>query len=372
MHEPRPSETSTWPGSLEHRELTHPDHGLRRHHRQAQPRRAAGRRRPGRGREGTRPSSPRPRRRGSESSSSAASAARGLRSASTVATSAPSMSVAVAGGVGSISMPVMLGERVDVGGADDVADLAERRTGATSSSGSTPSMRQSASASAGGTSSSTVPACRRRSAEHDPGDSAAPGGPAASTASANGSARAFGTEMSTDRPSMRDSAVDAVPEPMLASSRRASSWSSVYVAQRVLSQAVTRAEDVVEGVAVDDQGDLAVGQHGGAGERGVLGDLRRQRPRDELALAERACVTVTAQRAGGGRGRSPRRPASGGGRAAEPLGGVDDREHAVAHDQHAAAGDRADRVVGERGPCARCGRAGSRTGGRRPRRAARP
>jgi hypothetical protein len=53
------------------------------------------------------------------------------------------------------------------------------------------------------------------------------GAPAASTASASSSAAAFGTEMSTGRPISDDSAVPAVPEPILASSRRASSCMSV-------------------------------------------------------------------------------------------------------------------------------------------------
>ena len=51
----------------------------------------------------------------------------------------------------------------------------------------------------------------------------ASGSPIAPTASAIGSTRAAGTEMSTLRPSMRESAVLALPEPMLASSRSASS-----------------------------------------------------------------------------------------------------------------------------------------------------
>ena len=48
-------------------------------------------------------------------------------------------------------------------------------------------------------------------------------GPAASTASASGSARAFGTLTSTGRPIIELRAPAAVPEPMLASSPRASS-----------------------------------------------------------------------------------------------------------------------------------------------------
>ncbi len=49
------------------------------------------------------------------------------------------------------------------------------------------------------------------------------GSPMAPTASAIGSTYVFGTVMSTGRPSMLDRAVLAVPEPILASSRSASS-----------------------------------------------------------------------------------------------------------------------------------------------------
>ena len=89
--------------------------------------------------------------------------------------------------------------------------------------------------------------------------------------------------MSTERPSIDDSAVLAVPEPMLASSRSASSWRSVnwVLTGRFLS-AVSGGEGgggdarrgaLAERVAVDDQGDLAVGEHGAAGQGGVLGHL---------------------------------------------------------------------------------------------------
>ena len=53
------------------------------------------------------------------------------------------------------------------------------------------------------------------------------GAPAASTASASSSADALGTDSSIELPSSEESAVPAVPEPMFASSRRASSWRSV-------------------------------------------------------------------------------------------------------------------------------------------------
>ena len=55
----------------------------------------------------------------------------------------------------------------------------------------------------------------------------ASGSPIVPTASAIGSTDADGTVMSTLRPSMLDRAPEALPEPMLASSRSASSWMSV-------------------------------------------------------------------------------------------------------------------------------------------------
>src|SRR5689334_13205897 len=117
-------------------------------------------------------------------------------------------------------------------------------------------------------------------------------GPVASTASANGSTRALGTEMSTERPSMLESAVDAVPDPMLASSRRASSWTSEYWVLKGSSRSGGggkggdgdgRGRD---GVAVDDQGDAAVREHGRARQRGAVAELGRERTRDQLALAD--------------------------------------------------------------------------------------
>ena len=85
--------------------------------------------------------------------------------------------------------------------------------------------------------------------------------------------------MSTERPSSADSAVPAVPEPMLASSRSASSCRSVnwrahgagpFAGVRRRGRGRGRvARRVGERVAVDDQGDLAVGEHGAAGERGA-------------------------------------------------------------------------------------------------------
>ena len=54
-----------------------------------------------------------------------------------------------------------------------------------------------------------------------------PASPAAATASSTGSARTYGTEMSTGLPMSVDSAVPAVPYPMLASSPSASSCCAV-------------------------------------------------------------------------------------------------------------------------------------------------
>src|SRR6185312_14313908 len=118
-------------------------------------------------------------------------------------------------------------------------------------------------------------------------------GPTASTASASGRTSALGTEMSTERPSIWESAVPAVPEPMLASSRRASSCrlESVMVFEsfrKPYSGGDTgrpSGAGGVDGVAVDDQCDAAVGQHGPARDGGGAGDARRQRAGDQLALA---------------------------------------------------------------------------------------
>src|SRR5918995_3422555 len=163
-------------------------------------------------------------------------------------------------------------------------------------------------------------------------------GPIASTASANGSACAVGTEMSTERPSIDDSAVLAVPEPMLANSRRASSWRSLKVLTGFLSvsgrgeggsgRAGRRA--LAERVAVHDQGDGAVRQHRAAGERGALGDLGRQRAGHELVLADQARDRDDQARVGGADDHA----VVGGraGDAAQAGAPVDDRQHAVAHD----------------------------------------
>ena len=126
-----------------------------------------------------------------------------------------------------------------------------------------------------------------------------------------------------------------------------------------------------EGVAVDDQGDVAVGEHGAAGDGGA----RRRAP----AGSGRVTSSRWPTRWSTARARRARRPrtitAWVGVRQPAPwpsaARGVDDRQHAVAHDEHAAAG-RPSGSCGRRGAaCARRGRAGWRTAASRARRAAR-
>ena len=143
----------------------------------------------------------------------------------TVGTIAPSMSVAVRRG----GLELQAGhrrERADVGGAEDVADLAERGR-PNSVPGSTPSSAHSVAAS-----SARRAAARRRSRSPTIGSTtpvtSRSASPAASTASASGSARARGHGEVDGAAEQRDSAVPAVPEPMFASSRSASSCRSVY------------------------------------------------------------------------------------------------------------------------------------------------
>src|SRR5918912_1166657 len=151
---------------------------------------------------------------------------------------------------------------------------------------STPSIPHISSASCGVNSSSTEAPMSPTTPSTTPVASAS-GSPTVLTASAIGSTRAAGTVMSTLRPSMLERAVLAVPEPMLASSRRASSCRSLYWLTWFLSGSGGDGH-CDDGVAVDDEGDLAVRQHGGPGEGGAVGDLGRQRPRDELVLADQA------------------------------------------------------------------------------------
>src|SRR3954463_8662388 len=163
---------------------------------------------------------------------------------------------------------------------------------ASSVPGSTPSMAASEPASSTGKTSRTTASMSPASGIATPVTSCS-GGPTASTASASGSTSALGTEMSTDRPSICESAVPAVPEPMLASSRRASSCRLERVMVFDSFRKPYSGGDTgrpsgaggVDRVAVDDQCDAAVGQDGTAGHGGAARDARRQRAGDQLALA---------------------------------------------------------------------------------------
>ena len=94
-------------------------------------------------------------------------------------------------------------------------------------SASTPSMRADASrASSSPITSSAVASTWPETGTTTPHTTSS-GAPAASTASASSRADALGTDSSIGLPSSDESAVPAVPEPMFASSRRASSCRSV-------------------------------------------------------------------------------------------------------------------------------------------------
>src|SRR3954452_16262301 len=165
------------------------------------------------------------------------------------------------------------------------------------------------------------------------------------------SATVFGTSTSIGRPTSRESAVAALPEPMFASSRSASSSSSVKVVFTLFLLGCCgetgRAAAIPDRdrVAVDDQGDVAVGEHCAAGDRAAVADLGRQRARDQLALADQA---VDGERDAVLRGaHDDSVGAVAEAFAPERVRGVDERERAVAQDEHALAGDGADRVLVE-------------------------
>ena len=147
----------------------------------------------------------------------------------TACTSDASMSVAVAGGVGSISIPVMPGERVEVGRADDVADLAQRRLGVLR-------VRRQAEQPAerlGVRRGQQHQHDRRQVAEHaerDAGDLRLRRADRLDGLVHREQRGRPAPRRSTERPSMPERAVEALPAPMFASSRSASSWVSLYVA----------------------------------------------------------------------------------------------------------------------------------------------
>ncbi len=104
--------------------------------------------------------------------------------------------------------------------------ISARAEAPSSPSGSVPSMRHSEAASCGGKTMSALP-CRSRVMGTSVARTSRSASPAAATASSTGSARTCGTEMSTGLPMSVDRAVPAVPDPMFASSPRASSCCSV-------------------------------------------------------------------------------------------------------------------------------------------------
>src|SRR4051812_29285818 len=166
---------------------------------------------------------------------------------------------------------------------------------ASSVPGSTPSMAASEPASSTGKTSTTTASMSPASGIATPVTSSS-AGPTASTASASGRTSALGTEMSTERPSIWDSAVPAVPEPMFASSRSASGWMVVNGLMEfrsfrgVLGSGGDTGRTIgaggVDRVAIDDECDAAVGQHGAAGDRGAVGDVGGQGTGHQLALAD--------------------------------------------------------------------------------------
>ncbi len=216
-------------------------------------------------------------------SSRSAESLTAARVARTVSTSEPSMSVAVAGGDGSSASPVMPGERVQVRRADDVADLTQRglRVLGVRLEAEQPADRGRV--------------LRRQQHEHDRrhvaadaqrdagdlglgrADAARPPRPSGSRArrarSGRPAGRAFPTARST-RCRRRCSRARAVRRVGCRCRSRSSGghYSSGLCGFR-------------DGVAVDDQGDLTVGEHRGSRKRRSFGDLRRQRTRDQLALA---------------------------------------------------------------------------------------
>src|SRR3954452_11792392 len=134
---------------------------------------------------------------------------------------------------------------------------------------STPSRPHICDASLGENNSRTVAGISPTTPRAIPVASAS-GSPIEPTASAIGSTLAVGTLMSTLRPSMLESAVEAVPEPMLASSRSASSCMSVYWVNAIVLSRSGGNGDVDDRIAVDDQGDLSVRHDRAAGQGGAV------------------------------------------------------------------------------------------------------
>src|SRR5438093_10393486 len=214
---------------------------------------------------------------------------------------------------------------------------------ATSLPGSHPSRPVISSASSGENSSRTIASMSPKTGSTTPVTTAS-AGPAASTASASGSATAFGTETSIARPSSPERAVAALPEPMLASSRSASSWRSEYLVTS--GSPLGSGHDwrpvaacLGQGVAVDDQGDVAVREDCPSGEGGLAGELGGKRSGHELALPDQA--DDGEREAAVGAADDDGMVCAVDARVAERLGEIEEGQHAVALDEHAPAGHRA-------------------------------
>src|SRR6478672_6006605 len=222
---------------------------------------------------------------------------------------------------------------------------------AISGSPSTPSSEHSVFALSGSNRSRTV-ASRSPKTPMMTALTVSSGLPTASTASASSSASAVGTRRSTDWPSMLASAVAALPEPMFDISRRASSWRSVrFIGVVTLLgrsgqfgwEAGRAATGVGKGIAVDDEGDLAVREDGAARQGARVADLGRQRAGDQLALADEPLEDEGEAAVRSARdddiARVRRRW------VAERLGKVDEGEHAVVQHERPPSDHRPHRLL---------------------------
>ena len=287
MHEPSPSETSTSPGAPRPRARPSAPWSPPGH--QLSPSRERSSSTPpwsGTSRKEIEQSSPSTTR--SESSSSAMSS----RDARPASTRRHDRAEHVGGGRGRRGLQLHAGhraERVDVGRADDVADLAEGGEGDTRRRAPRRAGRTCASASLGETSSRTVASMSPTMPSTMP-SSRCSASPMASTASASGSAERarHGDVDGRARASPRARCRRCPSRCWRARAERRAGVRCTGSRDVVLSQAATRAGGggASTRVAVDDQGDLAVGHDGAARQGGVLGDLGRERPGDQLALAE--------------------------------------------------------------------------------------
>ena len=271
-----------------------------------------------------------------------------------------------------------LAHRADVGAAEDVADLAERREGHLGVVRIDAEKRaHRGGARAGSKSRTTVALEVADDAEHDGRDVVLGGADRVDGVGQIERQRPAAPSGRPVRPSMLESAVAAVPEPIFAISRSPSSCMSVSSISRSSCRVckfgrccagrAAGAAGLGQRVAVHDQADRPVREHRPARQAGLRSGLGRERSCHQLALADERSTT-SARRRSAPRAMTTKRRL---GRRLVPerLGQVDQREHAVRQHQHAPPGDRAHGLLGEVDACARPARAGSRTAPRRSRRA---